>query len=205
MSEKQNQPAYPKTVCGNAFLSRIAEIFSGIDMSTISAAINIRDFIVDNPTIPIMQVYAELAEYSIRGRSARAVRDWIEAIAGLPDEKLLAWHAAGLSMGHFKMARKLYKDMDGELDENENPILPSPAAALDNAVKHGGDNGNRPMTIAEMVSFYEGEETIAQRVWREFRVKLEKALEIKAPIHWSDDKLKRYKSWLASGAEFLEK
>lgn len=142
-------------LCPADFLERQHERGKHIRREVFNIAVDTRDMIdeIGRDEGAIMQVYAEVAEAI--GYRARTVRYWVEGIRGFTDNSISGWLAAGLSMEHFTQARKLYRD--GRVD--------SPGEALDACINTGQDDGS-PLTVDQMVSLFEEQETELQQFYR---------------------------------------
>lgn len=113
----------------------------------LSDLLEFRDILIENtvsgkPRHPIGQLYAEAAESMLLAqntleRKMRTIREYTA-------KQLNGWIGGGLSFDHIENAN----------DFQEYP----PAVLLHAAIELGARNGNKPMTVAEMITFANGGE-----------------------------------------------
>lgn len=179
------------TSCDRVFLERIKQRGDVIDFNTLQIACDVRDYILERRDLDAKTIYQEVAVYALRGRRARTVRDWVEAIAGFSDVSLQGWSQAGLTMSHFKAARKLYRD--GQVE--------APADALDACINHSMES--RPLTVEEMETLYDPPKPANEQI-AEFLEWLKGVLLRRPPFGWDRKKAERFDKWLKQGKEFLK-
>jgi len=190
--EGEESQALTLLYCEPGFISEQKVRGEKIELNTLEIAVATRDYIRDHPDLEVMRVYYEVATYSLRGRSPRTVRYWVEAIAGFANKSLLGWHLQGLSMAHFEAARRLYRD--GFIDD--------PAQALDACFNYS-EGYTRPLTVDQMVTLYDPPEPANEQLAK-FREWLQSILKKRAPFGWPAKKIKRFEAWKDEGKEFLE-
>lgn len=179
------------TECDPSFLNEMQEAGDAIELNTMKIAMRTRDYIKEHE-IEAQQVYYEVATYSLRGRSPRTVRYWVEAIRGFSDKSLKGWREAGLTMSHFEAARKLARDEHIE----------APAIALDACINQR-EHSNRPLTVDQMISLFDPAPPANEQI-AEFREWLENVLNRKPPFGWNEKKIREFSNWQEEGKRFLK-
>jgi len=179
------------TFCSPEFLAEIKEHGDTIEFNIFEIAQKVRDYMISNATIPVETVYYEIATYALRGRKPRTVRDWVEGIAGFQDESITGWTEAGLTMSHFKSARKLYRD----------DFVESPSEALDACINQRKES-DRPLTVSQMENLFLPVETGQEELFK-FATWLRSILDRQPPAFWPESKRKEFSSWLDYGKKFM--
>ena len=132
----------------------------------------------------LMQIYAEAAEAFMRHEDT--VRADLATIRRYSPEKLVYWIKSGYSFAHIAAAN-MYADRSGR----------KPLELLDEAIQHGGKEGDKAMTVKELIAFATGEKEYKPA----FSPSTVLSLLGKIPnsLNWVEEKRVKFNEWLDYG------